>query len=134
MRLDEDIWNSDFILEVWPLSLVMRVFIAINVEPRPAIERAFFDMRGVFERYVISDLIALVDCAPQLSRGRLHRQADAVPQASRKNLLLLTFGSKRKHICAALFRVPSCASRLCFLPSYKSALDLGLGGHVQRYV
>ena len=64
MCLDENIWNCNFVLEVWPRAFVMGVFIAANVEPWPPVERAFSDMCGVFERYVISHLITLVDRAP----------------------------------------------------------------------
>ena len=38
MRLNKNIWNCDLVLKVWPLALMMRVFIAANVEPRPSID------------------------------------------------------------------------------------------------
>ena len=72
MRLNENIWNCDLVLKVWPRTLVMGVFIAASVEPWPSVECAFFDMCGVFERYIISDLIAFIDRTPQFSRGRLY--------------------------------------------------------------
>ena len=72
MRLNENIWSRDLVLEVWTLALVMGVFIAAAVEPWPSVECAFFDMCGVVERWIISALIAFVDRTPQFSRGRLY--------------------------------------------------------------
>src|SRR6478752_1346302 len=72
MRLNENIWNRDLVLEVWPLTLVMGVFIAANVEPGPSVECTFFDMCGVVERCIISDFIAFVDRTPKFSRGKLY--------------------------------------------------------------
>ena len=92
MRLEQDIGHDHLVLEFRVLPLLPRVLVSPQVEPGPAVEAPFFDVRDVVGDEVVAQAVALVDRGPQDPRPGLDRQADRVPDAGGVKLLVLPVG------------------------------------------
>src|SRR5271165_2014600 len=106
MRLHQYVRHSYPAAQSGLLSLMPRIFIGSDIEPRPAIECTLADPGKIVGRKVVAEAVALVDRAPQLAGPGLDRHADAVAQARRKGPFVLALRREGKDDGAALVRLP----------------------------
>jgi len=57
MRLKQDVGDRYLVLQIGPLALVPGIFVAADIEPRPAIKRIFADARHVVGHEVIAEAV-----------------------------------------------------------------------------
>src|SRR5271166_7069423 len=96
-----------------------------DVEPRPAIEGARFDMGDVVGRQVVPQPVALVDRAEQRSGFRLDRLTRTVAQPGCKGLRLAAVQPVGEHIRTPLLVAPGSAEPVRGLPRRQAAGWLG---------
>src|ERR1035441_9869483 len=77
VRLQQHVGNYGFICQLRMLTLMARVLMAAAVPPWPAIETAFVNMRDVIGDKVVTQAIAFVHRARQLSRRGIYCQTAA---------------------------------------------------------
>src|SRR3954465_9429151 len=87
MRLEQDVGDGHPSGEIRSRTLMARILVVADVVPWPAIEGVLLDLRRIFERGVVAELVAFVDGAPQALGRRLQGDAGAIPQPGRKNAL-----------------------------------------------
>src|ERR1700730_3294635 len=121
MRLTQDVGDRHLVLQIGPLALVPGIFVAADIEPRPAIKRIFADARHVVGHEVIAEAVALIGGAPGRADLRLDRQADAITDSGRKYFLILAIGVERQHRRAIGLVTPDRAHRMLAAPGLKPA-------------
>src|ERR1035438_8860657 len=82
MRLKQYIGYRDLVLQIGPLALVPRVFVAADIKPRPSIECIFADTAHEVGHQIITEAVALIGGAPRRAALRLDREADAIADSS----------------------------------------------------
>src|SRR6516164_4469240 len=98
MRLDQHVGHHDLALEVRPLTLVARILVRADIVPGPAVEAAVAHPRDVVRRQVVTERIALVGRAPQVSAAGLHRKPDTVADARREYPAVLALRIEYQHV------------------------------------
>ncbi len=81
MRLDENIRGNYLVLQFGMLALVTRVLHASHVPPRPSVKAVGLDVRDVVGNEVVSQFVALIHRAPELSAAGMDGDADGVANA-----------------------------------------------------
>src|SRR6266513_1647377 len=69
------------------LSLVPRILVIPDVEPRPAVESTALDVADVIRHQIIAELIAFVRAHPKLVRSWTKLDPDRIPDSPGKNVL-----------------------------------------------
>src|SRR4029079_5430724 len=97
VRLYQHVGNRHLVLEVGPRAGMARVFVAADIEPRPAEEGALHHAGDVVGHEVVAEAVAFVGRAPPQAGLRLDREADAIADASGVDLPLLAIGIEGQH-------------------------------------
>src|SRR5271166_1728620 len=121
MRLDQDIGDGNLVLEVGPLPGMMRIFMAADVIPGPAVSGALAHTRHVIGHEVVAEPVAFVGGAPGHPSGRLDREADAVADSGREQLLVLALGIEGENGGAVGLLAPGRAQRMRTDPLWQAA-------------
>ena len=85
MRLQQDVRHDHFTLQFRMFSLLPRILMAADVEPRPAVKSALLNMRDVIRHQVVAQPVALVHRCPQFAGGGIHGDAHRIADALRVN-------------------------------------------------
>jgi hypothetical protein len=67
MGLQQNVWHADAVAQGGFLPGMMRILIAADIEPRPAVEGAFAHPSYKIGHKVVAKAVALVDRAPELA-------------------------------------------------------------------
>src|SRR5262245_19925730 len=94
VSLQKNIGHRNLILKVWSSTVMSRILISTDVEPWPSIKCPLLHLSGIFEWYIVADLIAFVHRAPEIASSRLDRQAGAISHPGRINLFIFASGRK----------------------------------------
>src|SRR5581483_7344208 len=78
VRLDQDVGNGDLVLEVGPLTDVMRILVAADIKPWPAVERALLHAGDVVRNEIVAKAVTLVGRAIDVAGGRMNREPHAI--------------------------------------------------------
>src|SRR6266852_7387274 len=78
VRLDENVGNGDFSLQIRPFAGVPWIFVAADVEPGPAVERTFVHARNVVRHQIVSHAVALIGGAIYVPGGGMNRETHAI--------------------------------------------------------
>src|SRR5947207_10516337 len=68
------------------LSLVPRILVIPDVEPRPAVESAALDVADVIRHQIVAELIAFVRAHPKLVRSWTKLNPDCIPDSPGENI------------------------------------------------
>src|SRR5580704_17145705 len=99
MRLQQYVWNNNLISQLWMLALMARILMAADVPPGPAIEAAYLHVGDVVGHEVVSQAVALIDRAPQLTGLGIERQpASCIADPIRVHAHLCTIGVEFQNI------------------------------------
>src|SRR5215207_5643022 len=115
MSLEEHIGDGHLGCKVGAVPLVARIFIAADVIPGPAVKLSLFDFGGIFEGYVVAELIALIDNAPRPAGSRVDRHPRAIAQTGGKYRLVLAVRIDDENIGPALFSDTGSTERMGFV-------------------
>src|SRR5215472_11382329 len=97
MRLQQNVRHTDSVAHCGFLPRMARILITADIKRGPAIEGAVAHPSYKIGHEVVAEPIAFVDRAPELAGPGLHRQSDAVAQASRVEVLVLSLWREGKH-------------------------------------
>ena len=81
MSLEQHIGRQDMTLEIGTLPFQSGIFVIADVVPGPAVEAAVLKSRHEIRNQVGTEMVALVDDAPDVVRRGLQRQARAISQS-----------------------------------------------------
>src|SRR3979490_3321927 len=100
VRLDQNIGNADFPLQVRTFAGVTRIFVAADIEPGPPVERTFAHPRDVVRHQIVSHPVALIGRAIQISTYGMNCEADTIADAGRNDAEAFSITIEHQHACA----------------------------------
>src|ERR1700716_3496942 len=112
VRLDQNIGNADFPLQVRTFAGVTRIFVASDIEPGPPVERTFAHPRDVVRHQIVSHPVALIGRAIQISTYGMNCEADTIADAGGKDAKTFSIRIEHQHACAVDLASPTCAERV----------------------
>src|SRR3982074_2018224 len=84
VRLDQNVGNGGFPLQIRPFADAPRIFVAADIEPRPAVECPFAHTRDVIRHQIVSRAVAFIGRAIQVSVGWMNSETNAIADTGSK--------------------------------------------------
>src|SRR6202011_2530138 len=112
VRLDQNIGNRGFPLQIRTLAGMPRIFVAANVEPGPAVERTLAHPGDVVRHQLVSHAVTLVGRAIDVAGCGMNRETYAIADTGGKHASAFPIGVEHQYISAVGLAPPACAERM----------------------
>src|ERR1700737_2456370 len=121
VRLDENVGNGDFALQIRTFADVPRIFVAADIEPGPPVERTFVHPSNVVRHQIVSETVALIGGAIQISTCGMNCETHTIADTGGKDAKAFSIGIEHQHACAVGLASPTCAERVFVTPRLQSS-------------
>src|ERR1700686_1141594 len=98
VRLDKNVGNGYFPLEIGPFAGVMRILVAADIEPWPAVECAFVHAGDVIRHEIVAQTVAFVGGAIYVAAGGMNGHPDAIADAGGEDFRIRSVSIERENV------------------------------------
>src|SRR6202795_369675 len=112
VRLNENVGNGDFALQVRTFAGVPRVWVAADIEPGPAVERPFAHPGNVVRHQIVSHPVTLIGGAIHIAVCGMDGETHTITDTGREDTGAFSIGIERQHGGAVGLARPARAERV----------------------
>src|ERR1700689_5219431 len=124
VRLEQDIRNGDLSFQIGTLAGVVRILIAADIVPGPAVERALAYPGNVVRHQIVAQTVAFIGRAIEVAGLGVNGKPHAIADTGGEYARILAVGIEHEHISAIALAPPACAERVLACPGRQSTRRL----------